>query len=289
MSNGVLEEAETVLKDSLDRYRQENGRGSRNAVMAFGRLASTVARRDPARAITLIEAEREALGPQANGAETPWDTVLRSSQFEAVWLAGDATAAAQLAPPELATTLAPGALRDQERLFLYAARYLAQTGRAPLALRLVESLVARWPDARLSTLPWVRIEQTLAEVQLAAGQTAAARRTADALATLIERAGSAQGTAYRAALSVVALAAARDGDRSAAAQALARTAAAPLPPFASAVERAECELRRAEALAALGRSDEAAAVARNVLPDLQTQHPQSPRLAQARRLGAPGS
>ena len=286
MSNGVLEEAETVLEDSLGRYRQENGRGSRNAARAFGRLASTVARRDPARAITLIEAERAALGPQATGAATLWDTVLRSSQFEAVWLAGDATAAAPLAPPELATTLAPGALRDQEDLFLYAARYLVQAGRAPLALRLVESLEARWPDARLSTLPWVRIEQTLAEVQLAAGQTAAARRTSEALATLIERAGSAHGTAFRAALSVVALAAARGGDRSAAAQALARTAAVPLPPFASAVERAECELRRAEALAALGRSDEAAAVARNVLPDLQTQSPQSPRLAQARRLSA---
>ncbi|RZL40719.1 MAG: serine/threonine protein kinase [Rubrivivax sp.] len=286
-SNGQLDEAETVLTESLGRYRQEYGRSSRNAVLAFGRLAGAVARRDPARATALIEAERLALGAEAAGAGTLPDAVLRAGGFEATWLAGDVTAA--LAPPVLDATLPPAALRDQERLVLYGARFLAQTGRVPQALKLVESLVARWPDAQLSTWPWVRIEQALAELQLAAGQTAAARGTADALVTLIERAGGSGGASHRAALSVVALATAREGDGSAATQALKRMAASAMPPFASPVERADCELRRAEALAALGRSDEAAAIARALLPELQAQHPKSPRLALAQRLIAPGS
>lgn len=286
MANGLLDEAQQVLGDSLGIYRREYGRSSRPGLNAFGRLASAVARREPARALELIDAEYQAQGAQASEAGSLADLVLRPARLEAAWLAGDLPAAERVPVPAPPLDLPPAALRDRERLFLYAARSLVQAGRAPQALQLMQAFRSRWPDAGLQALPWVRIEQVTAEVQLAAGQTAAAARTAAALVSLIERAGGAPGAGYRSALSVAALAAARDADRASAEQALAKMADQTPPPFPSVVERADCELRRAEALEMLGRTDEARGIARAALSDLQMQHLQSPRLLLARRLAS---
>jgi hypothetical protein len=122
-----------------------------------------------------------------------------------------------------------------------------------------------------------------ATLELAAGEPAQALETARALLTMLTHEHATNGRAYRAAAELEALAAARLGDKTAATGALGLADAASPPTFPSLVERAESSLRRAEVLAALGRSADAASTGRAALADLATQHPDSPRLAQARR------
>jgi hypothetical protein len=86
----------------------------------------------------------------------------------------------------------------------------------------------------------------------------------------------------------VALAAARAGDPAGARQALTRLASLPALPFASEAERADIELRQAQAFELLGRTAEASGLVRRLLPGLSAQHALSPRLAWARRLTAGG-
>ncbi|MFG6487023.1 protein kinase [Roseateles sp. BYS78W] len=285
LANGRAAEAETAMEASLAAYRHGNGRDSRSAVRAFGRLMGAVSRRDPGRAEALIAAERDALRRLPAGLPPPTDSLLRAREFEAAWLRGDVEKSRTLALPGDEVLKSPATVRDNEVLIVLAARAAALDGRAGAARRPLEALLAHWPDGHTPKRLRLQMEQAMAEVQLAADEPAAARDTAVALVTMIE---NAQGTAsqnYRAALSVAALAAARAGDPAAAQRWLARLAGLPALPFASAAERADIELRQAQALALLGREADAAAIARRLLPELQAQHPLSPRLAQARQLG----
>jgi len=190
--------------------------------------------------------------------------ISRAREFEAAWLAGDLARLQGLAPPDEAELRSPAALRNQEALILLAAQASTLDGRAAQALTLMERLLAHWPDGHTPKRTRLRMEQVMAEVQLAAGLPQAARATAQGLVTMIEAAQGTSSQTYRAALSVLALAAARSADAPGAHQALARLAGLPVPPFSSAAERADIELRRAEALALLGRAEEACALAREV-------------------------
>ncbi|MEO6276957.1 serine/threonine-protein kinase [Roseateles sp.] len=288
LASGLTADAQAALATSLASYRRADGRDSRSAVRAFGRSMAVTARLDPARAAALIAAEREVLGRHADGLPPMADSLLRAREFEAAWLSGDVEQSLSLALPGDAALKSPAAVRENEVLILLAAQAATQDGRAGAAQRPLEALLAHWPDGHTPKRTRVRMEQVMAETQLAAGAPAAARATAQALATMIEGAHGSTSQSYRAALSVVALAAARAGDAQAARQALARLATLPVPPAPSAAEHADTELRRAETLALLGHTGDAAAIARSVLPGLQTQHPRSPRLALARRLSAAG-
>ena len=159
--------------------------------------------------------------------------------------------------------------------------------RAPRALRLLE-LLANALDGRVATVGWLRMSQTLAEAQLTTGHIAAASQTASDLLQMLEQAHGTQGRAYRAAMTTAALAAIRAGDAATGAALLARIAQKAMPPFASAAERADCELRQAQALPESGSTEQAAGIAHGLLGDLSTQHPQSPRLALARQLAGLG-
>ena len=204
------------------------------------------------------------------------------------WLAGDTTAAAPLSLPDEDRLMAPAALRDNEFLLMQQVRSLLQAGRAAEGLRLMQKMQSQWPDRNAPTLAWLGIQETLAAAQLAAGQEAAAGKTADDLMQMLEQQHASASRAYRVAASLGALAAVRGGDRALAARLLDRMTAAS-PPFPSPVERADCELRRAETLVALGRVQEGATVAQEALRDLSAQHPTSPRLALAQRLLARGA
>jgi serine/threonine-protein kinase len=289
LANGQAAEAESALNASLAMFRTEFGRDNPSAVRAFGRAVSATARVDTTRASALIEAERQLLAERPGGLSRRAEWQLLARQFEVLWLAGDAPAAARVALPDDGQLLAPAALRDTDLLQIGVARALLMGGRAPQAQRLMASLLANGPGGRVATLGWLRTSQALAEVQLATGQFAAAGQTAADLLLMLEQAHATQGSAYRAALTTAALAAARAGDRAAASALLARIEQQPMPPFPSAAERADCELRRAQALRESGRNDEAAGIARGLLAGLATQHPQSPRLAQARQLAGTGS
>ncbi|HEV6967930.1 serine/threonine-protein kinase [Roseateles sp.] len=286
LANGLASEAEAAMQASLASYRRAYGRESRSAVRAFGRSVAVTARLDPARAETLIAVEREALVRQSGALSVQSDGLLRAREFEAAWLSGDVKKSHSLALPDESALKSPAAVRENEALILLAAQAAVQDGRAQAAQRPLELLLTHWPDGHTPKRTRLRMEQVMAEAQLAAGAPADAQRTAQVLATMIETAHGTASPSYRAALSVVALAAARAGDSKAASQALAVIAPLPRPPFPSAAERADTELRRAEALRLLGRAEEAAAITREVLPTLRAQDPLSPRLALARRLGA---
>ncbi|MCE4556680.1 serine/threonine-protein kinase [Roseateles cellulosilyticus] len=286
LANGRLTEAEEALNESLAGYRRAYGRDSRSAVRAFGRSMAATARLDPARAAQLIAAERQALGQRPGGLPAPSDALLQAREFEAAWLAGNVAASQAIALPDEAMLKSPSVLRNNQVLIVHATQASTQDGRATRMLPLMEALLKHWPDGHIPKRTRLRMEQVIAEAQLAAGAADAARAAAQALADMIDAAQGRHSLGYRAALSVVALAAARAGDSRGAGQALDHLARLEEPPYPSAAERADVELRRAQALALLGRAAEAAAIARAVLPGLQTQHAQSPRLALARRLSA---
>lgn len=287
---GRAADAEAVLADSLEILRREYGRESEYAVRAFGRMVAAVARRDPPRSMSLLGQERQVLASRAEGLLPQAELLLRAREYEAAWLAGDTAAAARLAPPDLSALLQPDAMRDHDLLLVYAARTRLQAGDVGAALQVLEPLRRRWPDGLVMTPQSLRLAQALAEAELAAGREADALHGADELTALIKQAGGETGQAQRMALSVAALAAARLGDREAARERLSRLARQTLPPFASAAERADCELRRAEAMASMGQSDEAAVIARDLLPALvTTQQRDSPRLLLARRLAGVGA
>ena len=283
LAAGNTAEAESALTESLTVYRREYGRASRNGMRAFGRLMSAVARRDPPRAAEAIDAEQLALAPQATGMSSYADMTLRARRLETAWLAGDTAAAmAVRLPEEVALITAPN-LRDNDFVLIHHSRALLLAGRAKDALPALEALHARWPERGLATWQWLRIEEVLADAQLEAGRYPAAAETARGILRMLEHENATSGRSYRVAASLGALAAARTGDRSEATRLLYGMAKAS-PAFPSAAERADCELRRAEALTLLGRSDEAAAVARATLAMLGGQHSESPRTALARRL-----
>jgi hypothetical protein len=249
---------------------------------------AAVARKDPARAEALIAAERNTLSQRPGGLPPLTDSLLRAREFEAAWLSGDVERSRALAMPGEDVLKSPRAVRDNEALIVLAAQAATQDGRAREARRPLEALLAHWPDGHTPKRLRLRMEQVMAEVQLAAEDPAAARDTAQALAAMIEKAQGVASQNYRAALSVVALAAARAGDPAGARQALNRLASLPALPFASVAERADIELRQAQALELLGRTAEAAGLVRRLLPGLTAQHALSPRLAWARRLTAGG-
>ena len=283
MSTGHLAEAEAAMTEALASYRREYGRDSRNALRAIGLLAGVVARRDPARAESLLDAERQALAAGPAGLSKQADTTLRARQLETAWLAGDTAASAAAALPEEARVRALSALRENDFVLIQQSRALIQAGRAAAALPILQDMHARWPGRELPTAQWLRIEETLAEAQLDTGDNAAAAATAGALLQMLDREQASAGRAHRVATALAALAAARSGDRAGAARRLSAMGG-PSPPFPSPAERADCELRRAEALAAIGRTEEASTVARDVLATLAGQHRDSPRLAFAKRL-----
>jgi serine/threonine-protein kinase len=288
LANGRPAEAETALQASLQSYRRGDGRDSRSAVRAFGRLMAAVARKDPARAEALIAAERDTLSQRPGGLPPLTDSLLRAREFEAAWLSGDVERSRALAMPGEDVLKSPRAVRDNEALIVLAAQAATQDGRAREARPALEALLAHWPDGHTPKRLRLRMEQVMAEVQLAAEDPAAARDTAQALAAMIEKAQGVASQNYRAALSVVALAAARAGDPAGARQALTRLASLPALPFASEAERADIELRQAQAFELLGRTAEASGLVRRLLPGLSAQHALSPRLAWARRLTAGG-
>lgn len=285
LATGNAAEAEAALTESLGLYRREYGRESRNGVRAFGRLMGAVARHDPHRADAMIDAERHFLAAQPTGMSRYADLTFRARELEAAWLVGDTAAAMAVSLPEEAALMTATSVRDNDFVLIHHSRALVQAGRAKDALPALEALHARWPERGLATWQWLRIEEALADAQLSAGENAAAAATAGGMLRMLEQEGATAGRSYRAASALAALAAARSNNRSEATRLLAGLAKA-APVFPSAAERADCELRRAQALVALGRIEEAASIARVTLATLEGQHPESPRTALAKRLAA---
>jgi len=278
-ASGLPAEAEPVLRASADAYTSVYGRTSPNAVNAIGRLSGSIAALgDAPRARRLLAqaAEAGSLAP-AQARE------LRRRRLDLAWLTGEPPGADALSPDEVAAFTAPAAVRANEQLLLAAARLSTMAGRGREALALLAPLRQTWPDPGQPTAGWVQLQLQTAAAQLAADDPAAAQATARALLVLLEQNDARAGRAFRIAAEMAALAAARAGQLPAAAQALAPADGA-RPRFLSKVDAAESELRRAEVLAAIGRTAEAAEHGRAALADLADQHADSARLRLAQRL-----
>jgi hypothetical protein len=197
------------------------------------------------------------------------------------WLSGESRSVDGLSADEVLTFTAPAAIRANDALLFAQARLWTLTGRGRDATALLATLRHSRPDPGKPTLGWVQLLEQQASAELAAGDSVAAQATAQELMTLLEQNDASAGRPYRVAAEMAALAAARLGDRPAAAQALARSDAIK-PAFPSQVDAADSSIRRREVLATLGRAAEAVEERRAALGNLVGQSPQSPRLAQVR-------
>ena len=287
-ANGRGAEAETALRASADLFMRNYGRRSRDAVLAIGRLANTIAEQgDVARAQALLAETQRNVSTEPAGSALAQACELRRRRLDIAWLTGEPAGADGLSRDEVGAVTAPTAIRANEQLIFAQARVLTLARRGHEALALLVPLRKTWPDAGQPTAGWVQLLIQQAGAELAADDPVAAQATASALLALLEQNDARAGRPYRVAVELAALAAARRGDGPAAVKALAQVDAAK-PPFASRVDSADSALRRGEVLAALGRTDEAAAQGRAALADLVGQHSESPRLKLAHRLAERG-
>ena len=284
LDNGLALEAEAAWREMLAIYLHEEGHGSAKSVESLGRVAAAISRQGGyARAAALLADEAQFLSAAPGGISPFAFRQLLARQLENAWLFGDVQSAATWLASDTPDLLASTALRQNELLLVWQVRALELTGRQHQALSLLLALRRRWPDPNRPALSWIRLLEMQTTLQLATGEPSNARETARGLLAMLRQQRATDGRAYRTAAELAALAAARLGDKTDAAGALALADAAPPPPFPSLVERAESSLRRAEVLSALGRSADAMSAGRAALADLTTQHPESPRLPQARR------
>lgn len=286
IANGRAAEAEAAWREAWVETTRNYGRGSPHGVRALCRVIDAIARQgDTARAESLLMQEREALSRLPAGLPPYAAQQLHALQLQNAWLAGDVPRAKRLLATSPALSLPrPGASRDHEQLLLSHIRAQEMTGDVNGALALLRAMQANWPDAGRPTAAWLRLLETQARLEVAAGRVAEARTIARTLVDTLEQQNASRGRAHRLAVEVAALADARLGNMAAAAQGLDRIDSASRSlPFQSRVERADASLRRAETLRILGRGDEAAQAGREAMADLGSQHPDSPRLMKARQ------
>lgn len=261
------------------------GAGSRNTRRGLAAVADAISRQgDTARSADFLAEQRRVLNALPGGLSPVMARVLREQQLENAWLAGDVASATADLATDVDRLLAPDALGDNDLAQLWPLLALDLAGRPREALMALLAYRQKISPAGVPTLTWIRTLEVQAMLEVAAGEPAQGRATAQTLVEMLENVKATTGRAYRVAAELVALSAARVGDRAGAATALARAVEANEPPFPSRVESADSALRRGEVLAALGRTAEAAAQGRAALADLIGQHPESPRLAKAQRL-----
>ena len=286
IANGRAAEAETTFREAQAINFEAYGRTSRNGVAATGRLASAISRRgDFERAAAFLS--DESRGSSAGKDGLPPDAMRRllERQLENAWLWGNASLVDTFPRLDLTTLATRATVRENLLLLENDALALSLTDRRGDAIAVMQAVRKAWPDPGLATSSWSRILECQMLVQLAAGDAASARATARELQELLETAKAPRGRAAVNALEVAALASARLGDTSEATSALVRAdAVQPAPPFSSDVEHADSLLRRAEMLQAVGRGTDATVAASDAMALLKNQHPDSPRLEQARRL-----
>jgi len=288
-ANGLAVEAEAALRESRRLLLGLLEPGNRGVVRVFGALVGAIScRGDYARATTMLDEERRTLRDRPGGLTSYADTTLRAREADNAWLAGDITRTSSLTTPAPDALFAASTIPESSSLLIAEAQWLQLAGRTADALALLDRLQRQWPNPQRPNAVWVRLQQTLAIAQLDIGQPEKARGTAKALHVVLSRQGGSAGAADRTASEVEALASARLGDAASAAVALAAADEAQAP-FASRVEHAESQLRRAEVLMQLGKRAEAAASGRAAVADLEGQFPGSPRLAAAQRLASASS
>jgi serine/threonine-protein kinase len=286
LANGRAKEAEPVLREAQTIYGDFYGRTSNNNVVAVGRLVEAVSRQaDYARATALLDEETRSLSSGPGGLTPASAARLLERRLENAWLQGDVATLNTLVTTDLSALTTPAKIKNNTWLLHYDMRALALVDRSGDALAVMEFLHHRWPEPGVATAEWTRILESLALAQLAANRPQEARATARELASLFERAHEESGRTAVSAQELVALASARLGDANSARLALAAAdRAQPPPPHTSDVTHADSLLRRAEVLLFLGQGAAAQEASRSALALLATQHRDSPRLLQARRL-----
>jgi tetratricopeptide (TPR) repeat protein len=287
LDNGLAAEAQAPLREALRLAQRIYERGHRTPSRIVGRLAQALGeqgRHDDVRA--LLAEERDALLREDDAASRSAIERLRLMALRDEWQRGDIAAAASLVSAEPVGLDSPIWMRDSGHYLLFEVRTLALAGRGADALARMHKLLPQWPYRDMPATLWMRASIELAQAQLAAGQHVAARDTALRLRDLLDAHQGQTGWNRRVAVELAALAAARRGDAVTALRE-AEPVDDPTPPAApSAVARAESALRRAEVLRAAGQDARAVALASAALADLHGQHPDSPRVAAAQRLGA---
>ncbi len=282
LANGQAGAAEATLRESLRFFDAQFPHNNRNRVRAFGRLVLALARQgrhDEARALL---ADEMALVARLPGADTRAAlATLRARALENEYLQGRMAEALPLVSAEpLSQQTTPG-LRDTDMYGALEVRVLAAAGRSDEAQARAQAVLDTWREG--SAGAQLRMQDLRAWTSHQRGDASGLQAAAAALRALLLKHGARASAWDAVAGEWLALAAARRGDVAAVQAELARSPSMPAP---FAVARAESQLRRAEAWQRVGRPAEAASAARAALTDLQAQHPDSPRLRQARELAA---
>ena len=283
--NGRLVEAETASHESLRLFDTQFPRDNRQRLRAFARRVQAVAQQGRhAEARAMLAEEQAAVARLPDSADRrAAQATLQARALENELLHGDIAAGLPLlsaGPPFL---LKLPSMREGEVYHILECQLLDAAGRTDEAARRADALLLASPDAGRPTQNRLRLLSLAAWTSLLRGDTAGARRHALAMRELLAQNGGVASQWDDLAGDWLALAAARSGDATAA---LRELEAGYRRPAAHPVARAESLLRRAEAWKLAGRPDRAAAAARDALPLLQHQHPDSPRLRQARELAA---
>ncbi len=283
--NGLPAEAEVSTRESLRLFDLQYPRSNRNRMRAFGRLVQALARQgryDDARA--LLASERDAVARLADDGDTRAAlATLRARAMETEYLYGDIAAALALLSRSATALLELPGMRDGEVYHLLECHVLAAAGRGDEALARADALLKALRARNASASSGLRLGDLEAWTRLQRGDLVGARASAEGMRRVLAEHGGTASTWDAAAGDWLALAAARSGDAAAAERELM---AAEKVPAQHKVAQAESLLRRAEAWRLIGRPERASAAAGAALKLLQPQHPDSPRLAEARRLAA---
>ncbi len=263
------------------------GAADHDTQAAIGLLASVLNRQERySDAVALLDPALTALSDKTDQKSRAITVALSGRRLEGALLAGDIAAAERT----LSTIVDPNAThpnaRDTLVLPLARIQYLLWAGRADEAQHQIETL--RTTMARnLAPVEAYRIDLAAVQVLMAQQGAGAAYEAATALLDRLRRDGATGSWIFVVAHEWAALAAAASGNPARALNLLraidADGAGASIAP-PSRVERAESDLRRAQALLTVGHRAEAGALAASALKNLAAQHPNSPRLTQARGL-----
>ena len=284
---GRLTDAETNLSEARAKLTELFGAADHDTQHAVGLLASVLNRQERySDAVALLDPALTALSDQTDQKSRAITVALSGQRLEGALLAGDIPAAERT----LSTIVDPNATHPNARntlvLPLARVQYLLWTGRADEAQQQIEVLrasLARSP----APVDAYRIEVAAVQLILARQTASAADEAATALLDTLRRDGATGSWIFVVAHEWAALAAAASGNTDRALNLLraidADGAGVSIAP-PSRVERAESDLRRAQVLMTIGHRAEARERALSALEDLAAQHPNSPRLRQARSL-----
>lgn len=280
---GQAVEAERDFRAAIERFEEVYGATDRDTVWATSHLAAAVSsqgRYDEAR--QLLSARQAQVIARDDAEAQAALATLAARRMEVELQFGDGAAALRVEPVDLTALAQQPAMRDAAVLGLARAEASRQAGRPTEAVAALKSWLDTLPPDQALQPDAFRARLAMQAIELDAGRHEPALASLRALIETMRSVGATTNWTYQAAHELAAVAMARSGAAIEAATFLMRFDAAQAGSAVAApslVDQADALARRAQVLAAAGRSSEAEALLARRMDALHGQHPQSPRLS----------